>query len=104
MKMIGLTIVGLILTLVVSVFYFSKTNLSLVAQEPVSIYESVDSALAPPPQKIITKLQPQKSVDVIRCIDVKHYLIYEVRLHDGQVGFVNEGKYILLRNGKASAC
>jgi len=86
------------------VFYFSEPNLLLVAQGPVLVYESVDDATATLPQKVIAELQLHQSVDVIQCIDVKHYQIYKVRLPDGRFGFVNEGRYVLLRNGKPSAC
>ncbi|MCU7921042.1 MAG: hypothetical protein KZQ95_22185 [Candidatus Thiodiazotropha sp. (ex Epidulcina cf. delphinae)] len=101
-----LMIMGLMLALVVAalMFHFSDPKLMLVAESAVPIYAGVDEALASPPVGIIAELQPRQQVKVIRCVDVKHYLIYKVRLSDGQIGFVNDGKYTLLRDGKPSFC
>ena len=101
-----LLIMGVILlfSTVMWIRYFYKPNLLLVAQDSVPVYESLDRAKAAPPQIIIARLQPYQSVEIIKCIDVKHYQIYKVRLPDGRLGFVNEGKYILIRNSKPSSC
>lgn len=56
-----------------------------------------------PKEKAWKYLAPQQKVQVLSCVDVKHYPIYEISL-DEEVGFVNEGNYVLLRNGKPAIC
>lgn len=82
-------------TLIIYSFY--SENLILVANGVVNVYESVDVAMAPLPQEPIAKLVPQNRAEVIKTVDVKHYLIYKVRLSDGLVGFVTDGYYIVLQ-------
>lgn len=88
--------VGLIFATLIIYSSYSE-NLVLVANGVVNVYESVDVAMAPLPQEPIAKLMPQNRAEVIKTVDVKHYLIYKVRLSDGRVGFVNDGDYILLQ-------
>ena len=52
---------------------------------------------APP---AIAQLSAGESVLVTKRVDVKHYLIYKVRLPDGRDGFVLDGEYTLMRDGK----
>lgn len=85
-------------------FHFSDPRLILAADSTVPVYVGIDEALAAPPAGVIAELQPQQQVKVVRCVDVKHYIIYKVQLPDGRIGFVNDGKYTLLRDGKPSFC
>lgn len=79
---------------------FQERGLSLIAKEVVPVYETLETAMSLPPKKKIAELQAQQEVKVLKCIDVKHYLVYKVRLSDGEIGFINEGEYILFRDGK----
>jgi hypothetical protein len=60
--------------------------------------------MAWPGQKAIAKLSSGQSVPVAECVDVKHFLIYKVDLPDGRNGFVLDGHYSLMRNGKKAFC
>lgn len=92
------TISLFIIALILGVWFlnFAEPNLKLIAQGQVHVYGSVDSALSPLPQKVVSELEPDQGVNVVKCVDVKHYQIYKVRLPDGKIGFVNDGKYKLV--------
>jgi hypothetical protein len=75
---------------------FSEPNLKLITQGQVHVYGSVDIALSPLPQQVVSELEPEQGVDVVKCVDAKHYQIYKVRLPDGKIGFINDGKYKLV--------
>lgn len=63
--------------------------------------ESMSSATVHP----ISELQQNQRVPVLRCVDVKVYLVYKIRLPDGKVGYVNDGKYDLTdKNGSLTSC
>lgn len=66
----------------------------LVAREPVPIYES-EAASRKPSTSTRRNLRVDERAAVVECIDVKHYLVYKVRLSDGSVGYINDGKYSL---------
>lgn len=93
-----LTISLFIIALFFGVWFlgFAEPNLKIVSQGQVHVYGNVDSALSSLPQQIVGELKPDQSVNVLKCIDVKHYQIYKVRLPDGKIGFVNDGKYKLV--------
>lgn len=99
--LIGLTITA---SIAIAFYFHAIKNLSLTAKSMVPVFETEADAIASPSPKTITELLPQQSVEIVRCVDVKHYLIYKVRLPDGRVGFVNMGDYIIMRDGKPSFC
>jgi len=70
----------------------------LFAKEFVAVYATASAAMADSESYRIAELFPQQSVPVLRVVDMKHYFILEVRLPDGQSGFVLEGSYTLLKN------
>ncbi|MFZ6659147.1 hypothetical protein [Undibacterium sp. TJN19] len=78
------------------------TGLYLVANEDIPVYAAEKEAMTSISSQV--KLPATQRASVIECIDVKHYLIYKVRMPDGREGFVNNGKYSLERNGKPSYC
>jgi len=80
------------------------TDLLLVAHEIVPIYESESDAVHLSASSTHRKLKPSERVQVLKCIDVKHYLIYKVRLSDGATGFINDGNYALERRGSPASC
>lgn len=79
-------------------------DLYIVAQKNVPVYSFEKDAITLPSPKTGQKLVPYQRVQVIECIDVKHYLIYKIRMQNGKFGFINEGEYFLERNNKPAAC
>lgn len=79
-------------------------DLSLTASGTVLVFETQSAAMAVPAPSAIAQLADRQSVPVERCVDVKHYQIYEVRLPDGRHGFVNAGDYALMRGDEAAVC
>ncbi len=95
---LGLIIaVGVVLFLI---YMYSPRGLTLVANDKVLVYATEDEAMAWPHPAAIAELSAGQSVPVTKCVDVKHYLIYKVRLPDGRDAFVLEGDYTLMRGGK----
>jgi hypothetical protein len=85
-------------------FYMQqKPQLYLMAKDSVPVFLSQQDALTLPKDRAWKSLAPQQKVKVLSYVDVKHYLIYEISIN-GEVGFVNEGNYVLLRNGKPAIC
>lgn len=88
---------GLVLT------FFQEKNLVLFAKDSVPIYATIEDATAGN-GVVISEMIAGQHVPLLECIDVKHYLIYKIRMPDGRIGFVNEGSYLLLRYDKPSHC
>lgn len=88
----------------VAYFASSTHGLNLVTKDLVLVYEAEVHATTWPHPAAMTELPAGRSVPVTRCIDVKHYLIYEIRLPDGRQGFVLDGNYELIRNGSVASC
>ena len=89
----------------VLIYSHSDEDLFLVAKDVVPVYGSADEATSSSPQVIaIAKLKRLENVLIVQCIDMKHYQIYRIRLPNGHHGFVNEGNYQLVRDGKPSSC
>ena len=78
--------------------------LILVALGEVNVYKTEGEALGLGEAKPVAKILIKQSVDVIKCVDVKHYLIYKVSFKDGRIGYVNEGEYVLKRDDELSYC
>ena len=79
-----------------------QTGLFLVARQPVPVYLTEAAAKSPALASQRT-LPISERVEVITCIDAKHYMIYQVRLSDGSIGFINDGQYVLERpNGRVT--
>jgi hypothetical protein len=68
------------------------------------VYATEDDAMKSPRPPVLAQLSAGESVPVTKCVDVKHYLIYKVRLPDGRDGFVLDGEYSLMRDGKQVSC
>lgn len=96
-----------IILLFVAMFFSTRRgakDLFLVAQERVAVYESSGDALEKPVSTVKNWLSPTEKVEVRECVDVKHYQIYRIRRSDGSVGYVNDGKYQLVRKGQPATC
>lgn len=53
----------------------------------------------------IAVIMPKQKMPVMRCIDVKEYQVYEVRLPGRKSGYVNIGQYELTdRDGSLTSC
>lgn len=103
MKLILLLSVSVCIGFLIYLFY-QRPPLYLIANDIVPVFMNQQDAMSLPKQQSWKNLKPKQEVKVLSCIDVKHYLIYEVSLDDGETGFVNEGSYVLLRNGKPAIC
>ncbi|WP_428240552.1 hypothetical protein [Gynuella sp.] len=103
-----LVTVSITLSIVSCVFllslYFDRPTIYLVANSVVPVYSSLEQASSSLSHNSITDLEPDQAVEIIQCIDVKHYQLYKIRLPNGQIGFVDEGRYVLIRDGKPSSC
>lgn len=80
---------------------FNERGLFLVAEEFVPVYETVEGSLVNYPMKSVAGLEPRQKARVLKRVDVKHYQIYKVELSGGKIGYVNEGKYKLLRKNNS---
>lgn len=94
-------ILGMVLFLL---YMYSLRGLTLTTKGTVPVYATEDDAMRSPPPSLIAQLSAGQTVPVIKCVDVKHYLIYKVRLPDGRDGFVLDGEYTLTRDGKQAFC
>lgn len=87
-----------VVIIVSAVVYMNQTQMPdvyLVAHDAVPVYQSEGDAMSLPSSQVSLRLAPSQRVPVIERIDAKHYLIYEIRMPNGQRGFVNDGKYSL---------
>ena len=85
-------------------YMYSTRGLMLVAKESVPVYSTASEAMTWPHPAKIAEVNAGQSVPVTKCVDVKHYFIYQVLLPDGRVGFALEGEFTLMRDGKQAAC
>lgn len=83
---------------------FSTGGLLLIAKDFVQVYATEDEAMTWPHPSAMATLSPGQRVQVAKCVDVKNYQIYKVILPDGRNGFVLEGNYSLMRDGKEASC
>jgi hypothetical protein len=92
MKMkILLAAVALMLSILVTGFSLGK-RITLVANEDIQVM------LLPTGDKAIGVIQAGQTVDVLGCEDMKHYIVPKVQLPDGNMGYVLDGKFHLLRH------
>lgn len=85
-------------------FFLIKNKYMLVAINPVTIYASEDDAAKWPHVKGIATLESNQKLQIIACIDIKSYLIYKVNLLDKNIGYILDGDYHILKNGKKADC
>ncbi len=99
-----INLIGIVIIFGIALFMtyiLSPRGLMLVTKGTVPVYATEDDAINKPPKpSVIAQLSPDQSVPVTKCVDVKHYMIYKVRLPDGRDGFVLDGEYTLMRDGK----
>jgi len=77
-------------------FFVEEDDLVLVADGSVPVYASRHDATSSGGDVLVV-LSLHQRVKVISSIDVKHYLIYEVDVGEGKIGFVNDGDYRVVR-------
>ena len=99
-----LAIALVLMVSLVAVFISQRQiGLTLVAEGPVAVYQTEVASKTPSLAPLRT-LSISERVEVIQCIDAKHYMIYKVRFPDGSTGFINDGRYILEGpNGRVAA-
>ena len=96
-------LIGAVIVLGIILFMgnmWSSRGLTLVTKGTVPVYATQEDAMKSPAPPAIAQLSAGESVLVTKRVDVKHYLIYKVRLPDGRDGFVLDGEYTLMRDGK----
>lgn len=74
---------------------------SLTATSRISVYASIDEAMDVAGAGF-TVLENGESATVLEHIDVKHYMIYRVRLSDGRIGIVSDGNIVIRRDDVSS--
>lgn len=75
-----------------------------MAKGVVPVYATEGDAMKSPSPPVIAELTAGQSVPVMECVDVKHYIVYRVRLPNGREGFVLEGTYTIMRDGEQAYC
>jgi hypothetical protein len=90
---------------VAAVIYLNRREpVFLTAKESVPVFATVGESMASPAPHPISELEQNQRVPVLQCVDVKVYLVYEIRLPDGKVGYANFGNYDLTdRNGSLTS-
>ena len=96
--------VAIVVCVAVLFYLYPMKPLMLVTEGAVPVFETKSDAMASSEPKPIAVLSVQQSVEVVKCVDVKHYFIYKVRLPDGRTGYVNVGDYVLQRDSKPYHC
>lgn len=97
----AVTVLGIILFIA---YMRPPRGITLIAEGTVPVYATQEDAIKSPSPPTIAQLSAGERVPVTKCLDVKHYLIYKVRLPDGRDGYVLDGKYLLMKNGKPTCC
>lgn len=103
---INIIIVAFLAIGIAFIFYliFSTDGITLVAQNAVPVFATEKQAMTWPHPVPIAELSSGQTVPVTKCVDVKSYMIYKIRLPDGRDGFVLDGQYLVMRNGKRTSC
>lgn len=83
-------VVGLAAILALQKFAVSTI---IVADATLAIYDITGAKETP--RRIIGEAAAGEELRVLRCIDLKHYLVPEVALRDSKVGYVLEGAFHL---------
>lgn len=77
--------------------FLSEGRFELLAASPIE----VKSHLGPDTVKsdrVVATIAVGQSVHVVKCHDLKHYVVPEVRLPDGQSGYVYDGDYKIIKS------
>ena len=90
--------------LLVGLVSCSGEKMTLLANGPVPIYRTQEDALSGNRSLAYGIISKGQQVQIVKCIDVKHYQIYKVKLPDGAIVYINDGDYSVLKNGKKSPC
>ena len=94
---LALTLAVTTSVVIVGAIFFgaSGRRTTLIANGQIQV---VDRAVADPAQvSIIGTIQTGEEVVVTRCVDIKHYIVPEVRMKNGQIGYVVAGDFELIR-------
>ena len=103
---INATVIALLVIVIAFAVHliFSTDRMTLVAQNIVPVYATEKQAMTWPHPEPIAELSSGQSVPLTKCVDVKSDMVYKVRLPDGRDGFVLDGEYIIMRDGKRTSC
>lgn len=97
-NVLGITIV--MAGLLANLLSCHAEKITLLANGPVPIYRTQEDALSGNQSLAYRLLSKGQQVTVVKSIDVKHYQIYKVKPSNGEIGYVNDGDYSMLRDGK----
>jgi hypothetical protein len=67
----------------------------VVVDAKLPIYKNTGEDGAP--RQFLRDATPGEELLVLRCVDLKHYLVPEVDLKEGQIGYIVEGRFHLRR-------
>jgi hypothetical protein len=88
-------VVSLIVAILGAVFALGR-NVELVATTmvPIGAMPTIDPAST----QTIAVVQQGERLQVLACKDLKHYVVPEVRLQDGRLGYVIGGQFEIVRS------
>ena len=88
MKIVFIAFVSLIFVILSFSYLYSGNFIYLSTDTEIPIYASLEDSMNN--GKIIGSLKKNEELIVLKCHDVKHYLVPEVELNDGTSGFIND--------------
>lgn len=87
--------------LIIAIAVMMAETITLVALEPLAVYKTPSGEVLQSSTGAAEIIAAGSRLAVTSCVDVKHYVVPEVRLNDGRVGYVIEGKFNLERKSFA---
>ncbi|MCZ8175125.1 MAG: hypothetical protein O9343_08030 [Burkholderiaceae bacterium] len=87
--------IGLLVVSLGAVFALGRSvELVAITSVPIGAALTIDPAST----QTIAVVQQGERVAVLACKDLKHYIVPEVRLQDGRVGYVIGGQFEIVRS------
>lgn len=96
-------IVAMLIIVTLTALSGCQRELILTASDTVNVYSTLDAATDIAGIEFFT-LQSGDKATILKCIDLKHYYVYQVMLSNGQEGFVNVGEYSITHHGVTAHC
>jgi hypothetical protein len=91
-------IITIIAGVLVSLTNCSGEKMTLLAKGPVPLYKTQEDSLSGNQNLADGVLSQGQQVQIVKCIDVKHYQIYKVKLSNGAIRYINDGNYLISKN------
>ena len=96
MKLILPIALALVLALVAGGYFYLGNYMYVVAEEDLTIYSNLDSAMGGDEGQI-GMLEMNDELQIVKCHDVKHYIVPEVITKSGERGYINGGRFSIQR-------